>query len=456
MEKPADSDYLKVIGARIFSEANDLKRTPEALAADLQKNVDEVQAVIEGRADVADARALMFAMADYYPISISDIWVDADDTDEGVHIMSANQSRGTARVFQRVDRTGGQSDYYEYRDTAMSRSAPFKPEWIEELRVVDDNDPDNPDVAYNNGHFLHQTTFFIGPVNFYWELNGKKHCEQLNTGDSNYITPFVPHSFTSRDPNQRGLIIAVTYAGQVGHALREFMAVGADSAGQAAGDLRAADVFHRRLWRQLDAESLELDAFVERLETAGITRARSLAIVAPDAALNSDEIEILAKCLSVRPADLTISGLSAGEEVIIRRCGEAVERIFPSGNEPTYRMVELARNRHQPYLKGFDVTVLGDVGGVMRHSLHQYVYNYGDAPLRIHWNDNKHALLNPGDSAYVRPLISHRFACVEPGRKGRLAMIRVPGRLNDGALDEYAMFALEGRSRVAGESRRWF
>ena len=56
----------------------------------------------------------------------------------------------------------------------MSRIGPFRPEWIKELRVVDDADPLNPDVQYNNGHLMMQTTFFVGPVNFYYELRREK------------------------------------------------------------------------------------------------------------------------------------------------------------------------------------------------------------------------------------------------------------------------------------------
>eukprot|EP01050_Picozoa_sp_SAG11_P012331 SAG11_NODE_1364_length_5109_cov_2.966866_7_plen_80_part_00 len=67
--------------------------------------------------------------------------------------------------------------YYAYRDSAMSRLGPFRPEWIEELRVVSDPDPENPDVGYNNGHLMMQTTFFIGPVNFYY---GKPHQRRRN------------------------------------------------------------------------------------------------------------------------------------------------------------------------------------------------------------------------------------------------------------------------------------
>ena len=50
----------------------------------------------------------------------------------------------------------------------MSRLGPFRPEWIKELRHVEDNDPHNPDVQFNNGHLMMQTTLFVGPVNFYY------------------------------------------------------------------------------------------------------------------------------------------------------------------------------------------------------------------------------------------------------------------------------------------------
>ena len=50
--------------------------------------------------------------------------------------------------------------YYLYKDTVMSKVSSFRPEWIQELVIVDDNDPENKKVKYNNGHFLHQFTYF--------------------------------------------------------------------------------------------------------------------------------------------------------------------------------------------------------------------------------------------------------------------------------------------------------
>ena len=91
---------------------------------------------------------------------------------DGVLIMRA-KSKKSARVFKRKDRLQKYTDYYEYRDTVTSNISPFKPEWIKELRYVDNSDPENPDVAYNNGHFLHQMTAFIGQLTFIGKLTEK-------------------------------------------------------------------------------------------------------------------------------------------------------------------------------------------------------------------------------------------------------------------------------------------
>ena len=129
--------------------------------------------------------------------------------------MTGKDSIKTSRVFNRKNSSDELLPYYEYRDSAMSKLGPFKPEWIKELRNVNDSDPLNPEIAYNNGHFLHQLTFFIGPVNFYWKEGEDCYCQEMNTGDSNYITPFYPHSFAKRDNTEDAIIIAVTFGGEV-------------------------------------------------------------------------------------------------------------------------------------------------------------------------------------------------------------------------------------------------
>ena len=194
-----DQEYARQIGVRILSEANDLKRKAGELAKEIGFNQAKVETVMRGEGPVSGGQETLRRMAEIYPISLSDICLDKDDTNEGVIICRSEESEASLRVFERKNKAGEQAPYYEIRDTAMSRRGPYKPEWIREIWLVEDDDPDNPDVAYNNGHLMHQFTFFIGPVNFYFEETGQRHCREMETGSSCYITPFVPHSFTSRD-----------------------------------------------------------------------------------------------------------------------------------------------------------------------------------------------------------------------------------------------------------------
>ena len=111
-------------------------------------------------------------------------------------------------------------NYYEYRDTAVSESAPFRPEWIKQLVYVKNNSPHNKDIKWNKGHLLHQITYFIGKVNFYYLDKNKKKVAIMNTGDSMFISPYVPHTFASRDANLNTHIIAVTFSDKINTALQ--------------------------------------------------------------------------------------------------------------------------------------------------------------------------------------------------------------------------------------------
>ena len=456
MMKEAEKLYLRALGARILSEANDLKRTTEALASDLNFPLDRIKAVIAGEADRESAHEVIQALVRAYPISLADLWVDEDDTDQGVRIVKAAESAASTRTFERRNREGIQAPYYEYRDTAMSRTAPFKPEWIRELRVVDDSDPENPDVAYNNGHLMHQATFFVGPVNFYWEINERRYCAELNTGDSNYITPFVPHSFAVRNSDEIGYIIAVTYGGEVRRAMSDLGRLGAAAAEELAADPRRPDeAFVRLLGRQAAAESMVEGQLIDRLIAAGFDETRARRLVSAGGA-TPDEIAAIAGALNVRPADLMVSPLDGGEEVVVKRGGRGAGRSYPSDEAPAYELFELARTQHQPDLKGFDVSVVGGLGGDMRHSLHEYVYNYGETPVDLVWGAGREASLAPGDSGYVRPMVTHRYLRPEGTGEGRLVMIRIPGALTGAVVKEFSTFVPLARSRVIQETKRWF
>jgi methylphosphonate synthase len=224
----AKTARLAAQGALILSELNDLKRTIPSCANDLGWSEADVSDVIAGSADERLVAKFIDDCTEYYPVRRSALILPQSDCHNGVKLFPLNDSVASARVFDRPNASGEKTPYYEYRDTAASKLSDYRPEWIEQLRVVDNNDPENPDVIYNNGHFMHQVTFFVGPVNFYYEIDGVKYCDEMETGGSNYITPFYPHSFTSRDKDQQAYIIAVTFGGHAKRALGDLMTLGTE------------------------------------------------------------------------------------------------------------------------------------------------------------------------------------------------------------------------------------
>ena len=374
--------------------------------------------------------------------------------------MTAEESMASSRVFSRPDRAARRTPYYEYRDTACSRTAPFRPEWIRQLRVVADSDPLNPDVAFNKGHFLHQTTLFIGPVNFYWEVNGKRHVMELNTGDSNYITPFWPHSFASRDASKPTFILAVTYGGEVARAREELAHMGSGMLPELTLDVRhEAPAYAGLLCRHLMHESLPVGRFAEACAKRGMDSDRVAACLEGNAVPTAEEVAAMAEVLSVLPRDLMPPTRVEEDEVVVLRRAQAETYGYPDGGSPCYELTRLARSRQQPSLKSFLVRVLPSrEAREFKVGLHQYLYNHGQETVRLIARKDgteREVRIAPGDSAYVAPMTGCRFEA-SGERGGAVYLVRVPGDLHPDAVLELSGMAPHGVRRAAHEDTSWF
>tara|TARA_B100001245_G_C22590004_1_gene292855 strand:+ start:127 stop:459 length:333 start_codon:yes stop_codon:yes gene_type:complete len=102
-----------LIGRRILSEANDLKRTISALANDIDIEEKFMEKVIKGECDLADSYEVIRKMGSVYRIDISDLYLLEDDCEHGVKIMRAEESSNTSRVFRRIDKSKAKTPYYE-------------------------------------------------------------------------------------------------------------------------------------------------------------------------------------------------------------------------------------------------------------------------------------------------------------------------------------------------------
>ena len=170
MEKQEDSQSKKLIksGKNFLGILNDIKRRPEDAARELKVSLDEINSILSGKKELS--ADIIEKATKIWPVNARDFYIIHDDCPQGIKIMRSEESKQSSRIMERAGHP-----YYEYRDTAMSKTAPFRPEWIMELCSVDDNDPRNKLVQWNNGHFLHQFTYFIGEVNFYYiDSDGEK------------------------------------------------------------------------------------------------------------------------------------------------------------------------------------------------------------------------------------------------------------------------------------------
>jgi len=326
--------------------------------------------------------------------------------------------------------------------------------------VVHDGDPLNPDVAFNKGHFLHQTTLFVGPVNFYWEVNGRRHVMELNTGDSNYITPFWPHSFTSRDGSKPAFILAVTYGGEVARAREELARMAREALPELMVDVRhEAAACAGLLRRHLLHESLTAGRFAEACAKRRMEPDRIAACLEGKAVPTADEIAMMAEVLGVLPRDLMPPTRVPGDEVVVVRRAQAETYGYPDGSSPCYELTRLARSRQQPCLKSFLLRVLpGRKAVEFKVGLHQYLYNHGQEAVRLIARQGKaerESRLAPGDSAYVAPMTGCRFEASN-GRGAELYIVRIPGDLHPDAVFELSGMAPDGIRRAAQEDTSWF
>ena len=377
-----------------------------------------------------------------------------DDCPNGIKIMRNEDSAKSSRVMDR-----GGLPYYEYRDTAMSSVALFRPEWIEELCIVEDNDPNNLAVQWNNGHFMHQFTYFIGDVNYYYRgPDGEKKVVIMNTGDSVYGTPFRPHSFATRKgAKKNGLILALTYGNQLAaDTQQELSAIGEELSLPYWLDFSSRkNAFALLLNFHRNCASLSFDELEKRTSTS---KEKLIQYENSSEIPSYETIVSLAAAMNVNARDLLPNDVIE-DKVIVQYYKDSAKWNFPETTK-AYEIVELAHSRNLPFSKAFEFTTLKENDSNSLEELdlivglHQYVYNVGESTIRLNWKiNNKSNLeeLRPGDSAYIKPNVPHNFR-----NKGKLMVLRIAGRVAGDAQRELSSLDKNDAHRAISEVSMWF
>jgi transcriptional regulator with XRE-family HTH domain len=434
--------------ANLRAILNDLKRNDEVAARELEVPLEDLKTWLLAEKPVpADVLA---KAATIWTVNTRDFEVVDDDAPSGVRIMRAEESQATERVLSRAG-----APYYAYRDTAMSRTAAFRPEWIEELVAVDDNDPDNPRVQWNNGHFLHQFTYFIGPVNFYYLEDGVRRVAEMKTGDTMYISPFVPHSFATRTNEEgvNGLILALTFGGRVfGDTQQELAIVGSNFISKVCSPGSIGNkAFAGILQRHIENALLPYPTLAER---SGLTEERLTKLIGGDSTPSFEEIEALASALRMNIRDLLPFDREQPAVVVLDI--DHTEALHVG----SYIVKELASTSLIPDMRSFELEV--PTGGLneapfLETSLFQYAYVLGQGSVGLEWNsDNQShkAKLAPNDSFVMKPGVSHRFICTDESTK--ILLLRIGGRLSNEVLLELSNLSESGLKRAIQEDQPWF
>ena len=451
--------YRRRLGSNLLHLINDLKRNDAAAAAEMGLSLEKMRALLDGSAPLTDE--LIRRACTIWPLNERDLFGVRDDCQNDITIVRAAASHASTRVLHR----GGRA-YYEYRDTAMSRLAMFRPEWIGILQLVADDSPGNPLVEWNNGHLLHQFTYFVGPINYYYEWNGRRHCLPMTTGDSIWGLPFVPHTFTAREDTQPRFILALTYgAGLIGDAEHELSALGPERA--------------RRYALPVDSERLASSALlrlhmanagltVEQLAgMSGLSRQRVESWLAATSEPTEPELSVLAASLEVHRRELQPLTADFTGGVRLVRGVEAARWLYPSPADPDYRLARLAASRLHPFTRTLEVEVLREAGSRsgpawLETCLHQYLYCLGPGPCRIEWRRAGRSdvwfddTVEAGDSLYVKPFTAFRLSRAVAGHPATLVVLRIGGKTRFEAMTELGGMPPEAVTRVVAEDRQWY
>ena len=445
-EKIPDS-FLIRSGNNFLGILNDIKRRPEDAAEELGISIGEINSIISGQKNISSK--LIEKAVKIWPVNERDFYIISDDCPTGILIMNADDSVKSSRIMERAGKP-----YYEYRDTAMSKTAPFRPEWILELCKVNDNDPNNPNVQWNHGHFMHQFTYFIGEVNFYYkDTEGEKHVALMNTGDSMYITPFTPHTFATREgASENGLILALTYGSKLtGDVQQELSSMSLDCGSKFALDFSTIKNSSSSLLQYYyEISNFSMTEFENRTT---IPKEKLIEFLTKKQIPSFDDLTKIATALNVNCRDLMPNDVIESK-VIIKTHEKCAHWNYPENSN--YEFFELASTTSLPHSKAFEIIIneFDDTTLDLKVGLHQYVYNVGKSKLKINWNyENKsyQKSLEPGDSAYVKPFVSHNFR-----GNGKILVLRIGGKIVGDSQRELSIVGIENTKRAISETIQWF
>lgn len=466
LEQRIDPTYAERLGRQVGRITEDIKRGPDFLAEELGEEPSTITAILTGQASKEDMNRVIEKAAEAYPIQRGAFEVVYDDTDDGAVIMHADEAVSTKRTFIRVNGRGEKVEFYDYWDSAMSKvGMQLKPEKIRPLVTVSNTDPDNPEVVYNKGHFQHQTTFYIGSVNYYWRDANGSHVMEMNTGDSSYHTPYVPHTFARRNPNQEeAYIMAVTFGLKLEAATQQELSVlSPKRVAETLIDLSSPQAAFSGLLNMKLGESLMSPQVLTQLSNIGVERINAL-LKGEDVPQPKEFVQ-LAHAMGVNVRDLIPPDAAPTDQVVITRREKNAPWHYPNEEQPSYLIRNLAGSTKVSAARSFTLQPLGGEEPANEESfdlitpMHTFGYNHGGNSLDLYWEGAqgvRQATIEPGASFYMKPLVSHALRI--SGSPSEIIVMRLGGNLWGDTFFELSSLQKKAVSRLLQETGtgKWY
>ncbi len=442
----------KQTSLRLRSEFNDLKRTSDSIAQEINFPKKQIDAIFNGDYSYDLFFKFISKAIDFYPINLSDIIIEKKDTKNGLLIFKNASSKKSSRVFKRKDKSGKLSDYYEYRDTAKSNQCLFYPEWISQIRVVKDSDPYNPDVVYNNGHFLHQINLFVGPVNFYYEVKGKKYCEEMNTGDSSYISPYIRHSFTSRNKNKLAYIVAVTTGSSFKRNQKEIRKFGRKFIEEQIVPIKSSLKFFKDIVSEAIQNELLDNSEIKKINEIFNGKLRNEDKFGE---ITVNELKKVSKFLKVPISELLIDK-DEDQYVVNKHKSDDDFHFYPSKTKNYYKIFRLAFSAKYKKLKAFVIEVNNKINQKnFKFSSNLYLINFGNTSCIINWeySGKKYSkIIYPNDSLYIEPYLNFGFKNIS--KNSFLYLVSSETCSNNELKREIS--SIKNPDRIISDKSQWF
>ena len=280
-------------------------------------------------------------------------------------------------------------------------------------------------------------------------MENKKKVAAMNTGDSMYISPYVPHTFTTRaNPEKKlGHILALTYSDKIdSESLNELTAIGYDLAKKLKLDLENEfEAFKSILNYQMKVSSVTKENFMERgkINLDDILKRNSMPSI--------DELKKISKILNINLRDL-IPPIKE-HAVKINKYKENLQWGYPSNKKKSYVFVELANLPQLPTSKAYELNILSEkeVDFNFEVPCHQYIYNVGDSKCILKINNKIEENFEPGDSVYLKPNLKHKFI-----KRSKLLVLRIGGKISGDSLYQLSMISEENIERTIKDNLPWF